>query len=65
MVVLGPKLWFLGPNPPRLGVSIFKKITKIGILSFFGSKMVKKKVEIEGGGTPLVTSAPKFGEIPR
>ena len=41
-----------GPNPPRLGVSIFKKITKIGIWAFFGPKMVKKKVEIEGAGPP-------------
>ena len=41
-----------GPNPPRLGVSIFKKISKIDILAFFGSKMVKKKVEIEGAGPP-------------
>ena len=31
-----------GPNPPWLGGSIFKKFTKIVILAFFGSKMVKK-----------------------
>ena len=39
-----PKWWFLEPNPPRLGVSIFKNFTKISILAFFGSKMVKKGV---------------------
>ena len=46
---LGAQIW---PNPPRLGVSIFKKIPKIDIWAFFGSKMVKKKVEIEGVGPP-------------
>ena len=41
-----------GPNPPWLGVSIFKIFPKIDIWAFFGSKMVKKKVEIEGAGPP-------------
>ena len=30
---LGAQIW---PNPPRLGVSIFKNFTKIGILGIFG-----------------------------
>ena len=41
-----------GPNPPWLGVSIFYNFPKIDIWAFFGSKMVKKKVEIEGAGPP-------------
>ena len=43
-----PKLAF----SPRLGVSSFAKFTKICIFAFFGSKMVKQKVEIEGAGPP-------------
>ena len=37
---------------PGWVVSIFKKIPKIEIWAFFGPKMVKKKIEIEGAGPP-------------
>ena len=49
---LGPQGAQIWPNPPSMGASIFKKITNIDIWAFFGSKMVKKKVEIEGAGPP-------------
>ena len=41
-----------GPNPPWRGQYFLEKITQIDMLAFFGSKMVKKKVEIEGAGPP-------------
>ena len=52
MVVLGSKMVKIRPNPPSMGVSIFKKIPKMFIWAFFGSKMVRKKIEIEGAGPP-------------
>ena len=49
---LGP----LGPLGAQIRpgwvVSIFKKITKIEILAFFGSKIVKKKLRLRGRDPP-------------
>ena len=47
-----PKNLHVGPNPPRLKVSIFKKFTKIDMLAFLGSKMVKKKLRLKGRDPP-------------
>ena len=67
---LGPHGAHRNPNPPWLGVSIFKKFTKNDMLAFVGSKMVKKKVEIEGAGPPWRdsqrNSAPGLGpQVPK
>ena len=40
------------PSPIRRAKTIFKKLSKNNILAFVGSKMVNKKVEIEGAGPP-------------
>ena len=56
MVWLAQKDLPLGPLGAQIRpgwvVSIFKNFPKIDIWAFFGSKMVKQKVEIEGAGPP-------------
>ena len=55
-MILGLAHGPLGPQGTQIRpgwvVSIFKNLPKIGIWAFLGPKMVKKKVEIEGAGTP-------------
>ena len=56
----------IGMAAPGLGQDVFSKMCQQ--IAFFmknWSKEVKKKVEIEGRGTPLARSAPQFCEYPR